>query len=96
MDALDKDIRSAKNLSEKNIEKINLRNITDEQKKALIATEYVRAQDKINEILNKQAQIKTDLLEPQTMLKKLGAPIPTGEDNSQRPKRPERPERPKR
>jgi len=96
MDDLDKAINGTKTLAEKNIEKINLSKATAEQKKVLIAKEYQRAQNKAAELLNKQAEIKVELISPSELLKKLGAPIPTGEDNSQRPKRPERPERPKR
>lgn len=80
MDKLNADVATAKNLAEKNVAKINEREISDESKQRLIRGEYMRAENKIAELMDKQAEIKQQLIEPTELLKKIGGSLSGGKE----------------
>lgn len=72
LDKINRQIKAAKNLAEKNIAEIRGRNIPEASKQEQIKEQYLQAQKKIAELMDEQADIKAKLLEPQDLLKRLG------------------------
>jgi hypothetical protein len=71
LDKLTGDIKSAKSLAKKNIKTIKDRKISEENEQEQIRVENVRAEKKIAELMERQAEIKAELLKPEELLKKL-------------------------
>ena len=71
LDRLNKMASDSRRLAERNISKIKDRGLPKEKEEELIKIEHARAEAKIAEILDKQASIKLELIEPEKLLEKI-------------------------
>jgi acyl-CoA synthetase (NDP forming) len=71
MDRLSVAYKNVASLMETNIAGIKDRKISKKNEEDQIRTQYVRAQNKVAELLERQAEIKQELLEPRELLLKL-------------------------